>query len=334
MGAGEHRGAGSGLVSAPLRAAVVGARRCRQGTGEYIARELHLNGCEVRAIVGTQPETIEAARQALADRHGIECRGYDSLEALLEREQVDLVAVCSPATAHLRQVEQAAQADCHVLCEKPLWWDPEVTRQADLAERARALVARFQSRDRYLALNAQWPYTLDAYRSLFPDAYGEGRPVTSLSLHLSPTSVGTEAVVASGSHLLSMLQALVGAGTVQDERVIYHVADGSDLEVSFVYSHADGATSAALRLVRCLEPPRPAGYAINGFSAQRTVELDSYRISFDAQGRSVPVKDPLASCVADFVAGVRAGRRPDQQALVAGMTQLQQLARAAEKSRP
>jgi predicted dehydrogenase len=307
-----------------LRVAVVGARRVRQGTGEYVARQLAELGCTVPAIVGTTPASIEQARAGLRERYGLDVRGYPSLAALLERERVDAVAICSPHDAHLAQLELALEARLHVLCEKPLWWAPGLTRAA-VEETANRLVDRCAEAGRYLHLNAQWPYTLDAYHELFPGARGV-RP-SSLSMWLAPMTSGVDAVVDAGSHLISMLQALLGPGELVEARVTFQ--DPDHLRATARYVHASGATAAELRLGRCPTPPRPAGYALDGNAVERRIELPSYRFSFEAGGRTVPVRDPLAASVEDFVRSVTTGRALDRTGLVLGMVQLHALVAAA-----
>ena len=102
------------------------------------------------------------------------------------------------------------------------------------------------------------------------------------------------------------------------------------MTVQCTYEHGAGALQASLRLVHSPEPPRPAGYAINGFKVHRTVDLDPYRVSFCAEDRSVPVPDPTTKAVEAFLSGVEAGKQTDAQAIVAGMTQLHELVAAAE----
>jgi hypothetical protein len=55
--------------------------------------------------------------------------------------------------------------------------------------------------------------------------------------------------------------------------------------------------------------PRRAALAIDDRSARRVVAPESYRLSFAASDRSVPMDDPLSTLVADFVARLR---EPDQ----------------------
>ncbi len=128
------------------RVAIVGARRQRQGTGAYVAREFANCGGDVRAIVGTTPATIAVARADLKARYGIECEGYSSLTALLEAQPIDVVAICSPAEVHLQDLKVAVEAGCHVFCEKPMWWSrafsTDAGTRADIHRRATGLVNR------------------------------------------------------------------------------------------------------------------------------------------------------------------------------------------------
>ncbi len=308
--------------------AVLGARRVRQGTGEFVARELVRRGWRVPAIVGTTAASVEAARAGLRERHGIDARGYTSLAALLEREAVDAVAVCSPHEAHLAQLELALEARLHVFAEKPLYWRQGLAAAdpAEVEETVGRLVDRALEVGRYVHLNAQWPYTLESFYGLHPEARAT-RPA-ALRMWLSPMTVGADAVVDAGSHLISMLQALLGPGHLDDAQV---ALEGERARVSCTYVHAAGATSAELLLARCDAPPRPAGYALDGRAVERRIAMPSYQFSFEAEGRTVPVRDPLSASVEDFMTSVASGRRPDRAALVQGMTQLQALVRAATR---
>jgi predicted dehydrogenase len=68
-------------------------------------------GIEVAGVVGSTPE--RAAAKALAPV-------YDSYEALLSDERVDVVHLTTPNHLHFPQVKLALAAGKHVVCEKPL----------------------------------------------------------------------------------------------------------------------------------------------------------------------------------------------------------------------
>ncbi|MGE0711334.1 MAG: Gfo/Idh/MocA family protein [Planctomycetota bacterium] len=317
-----------------LSAAVVGARRVRQGTGEFVARELQRRGVRVEAIVGTTPVTLADAREELAARHGIRARGYLSLPELLAAERVDLVAICTPMEAHREAVLAALAAGCHVLCEKPLLWDPGA-EEDDAAEDALGAAARelgeaARAAGKLLALNTQWPATLRAFEELHPGALQE--PLERFEMHLGPTRTGAAAVLDSGSHPLSMLHALVGPGELRAVEVRYEGEGLERLRCSFDYEHRRGRVAVCMRLSRCPAPPRPAGYALNGRAVEREVELPGYRILFRSGARRAEVGDPLALLVEDYLARVARGEETQVEELVAGATQLHRLARAARSA--
>jgi predicted dehydrogenase len=82
-------------------------------------------GVEVLGVVGSTPE--RAAAKGIAP-------AYDSYEALLADERVDVVHVTSPNHLHHPQVVQALDAGKNVVCEKPLAVTSE--QSAELVERA------------------------------------------------------------------------------------------------------------------------------------------------------------------------------------------------------
>ncbi len=84
-------------------------------------------GVEVAGVVGSTPE--RAAAKGVAPV-------YDSYEALLEDERVDVVHLTTPNHLHYPQVKQALAAGKHVVCEKPLATTAE--ESAELVELAEA----------------------------------------------------------------------------------------------------------------------------------------------------------------------------------------------------
>ena len=85
-------------------------------------------GIEVAGVVGSTPERARAKGLALV---------YESLEALLADERVDVVHLTTPNHLHFDQARQALRAGKHVVCEKPLTATSEQsTELLDLAERS------------------------------------------------------------------------------------------------------------------------------------------------------------------------------------------------------
>lgn len=327
-----------------MKAAVVGARRVRQGTGEWVARDLARSGVEVCAIVGRTPESRSAAQATLRERYGIEARGYGSLPELLEAESVDLVAICSPREAHLEQVRAALAAGCHVFCEKPfVWWeglerDPE--GEAALRDVIEPLLSEFAAKGLQLTLNTQWPFTLPGFEALHPQA--RAKPLQRFEMHLGPTRVGHEAVLDSGSHPLSMLYALAGASCAGLENVHVRFSDAERAAMTCTFDYlppaepaggvSPGRVEVELRLTQHPEPPRPAGYAINGFAVNRQIQLPDYSLSFEAQGRTQALPDPLSAAVADVLTRIRAAAPLEPEPVLAGALHLHRLVQAARNA--
>lgn len=78
-------------------------------------------GTRLVALVGRQ----EASAAKMRDELGLACDVSADLEAVLRRQDVDLVIITTPSGAHLEPAVAAARAGKHVVVEKPL----EVTRE-------------------------------------------------------------------------------------------------------------------------------------------------------------------------------------------------------------
>jgi predicted dehydrogenase len=108
------------------RAAVIGTGFM----GRVHARAIRVAGGRVVGVAGSSPEKARAALGPL----GAE-RAYDDPEALIARDDVDVVHVCTPNHLHAPLALAAIAAGKHVVCEKPLSTD------AATAERMAAAAA-------------------------------------------------------------------------------------------------------------------------------------------------------------------------------------------------
>ena len=78
------------------------------------------------------------------------CRTYESLEELLQHEEIDVVSIASPPAAHLDQLALALAAQVSVLCEKPLVVSHEEIQQLrNLIRRTDATVSVMLPRRSY-----------------------------------------------------------------------------------------------------------------------------------------------------------------------------------------
>ncbi|WP_354679260.1 Gfo/Idh/MocA family protein [Cupriavidus plantarum] len=166
----------------------------------------------LRALWSTRPEAARAA----ADAHGIQ-EVVDTLDALVNHPEVDLVVVLNTAPQHAETVRKAIAAGKHVYCEWPLTTTTETSRElARLADAAGVrhivgLQRRLAPHNRYL-------------RDLLQTGY-VGR-VRSVRIHVSMDSFGatrsealrwtvpvenfSSAVAIYAGHFLDMLFAATG----------------------------------------------------------------------------------------------------------------------------
>jgi hypothetical protein len=290
----------------PLRIGIVGARRNRHGVGEHVARHLAALSAEVVAVVGTRPETAEEGRCQLEQRYGVRARAYTSLPGMLAEELPDAVAICSPQECHREHLEQALAAGVHVLCEKPLVFNPGRNPVDD----ARPLVGGFAAAGKVLMVNEQWPYTLPAFQRLYP-RYQPGESIRDLTVLLSPSDPRPEMIPSALPHALSLLFALApGGGRVERLEVLPRESRNDAVtaaDVHLDYRHRDGVTHVNVLLRHAASQPRPAGYVIDGYAGWRHVRMPSYEMWLatdaiaDSAVRRVPLEDPLRLLLADFL---------------------------------
>ena len=77
-------------------------------------------------------DAVPAAAQSVAEKFGLAFS--ETPEAMLSREDVDLVLISTPPNTHYELTRRALEAGKHVLCEKPL---ALTAAQAEDAVRAR-----------------------------------------------------------------------------------------------------------------------------------------------------------------------------------------------------
>jgi hypothetical protein len=307
------------------RVAVVGARRRRQGIGEFVARSFKEAGADVVSIVGTTIDTVEQARAQLAEAYGIDANPYFSIRRLLDFEEIDIIALCTPYRFHREQLEHIGPAGVHCLCEKPLWWGPT----HDFKAETESLLEPFVSRGKTFGQITQWPQTIAGFYELYPEQRGEA--LETFEMLLSPISGGTSMVLDSMPHVLSMLRRLAGPGRIDEMQGDFSGRDNENLAMSFAYHHSRGRARVTVRFVRKDQPPRPAAYAINGCGVSREIQLPEYSMSLVSEDRTVSIEDPLLDLVKEFLARVERDDPTDRDGIVADLMNLQLLTRAAER---
>ena len=101
------------MTNAGFGVAIHGAGNVATQYVQAFSRNPHT---EVRMITS---RTAEAARR-FAAAYGLRCDTGDRLEAALDRDDVDIVAICTPNFLHAREAVLAARARKHLVVEKPI----------------------------------------------------------------------------------------------------------------------------------------------------------------------------------------------------------------------
>jgi len=307
-----------------MRVAVIGARQVRSGLGEHLAAFCHAAGARVVAVHGTSPTTAAEAAANLEARLGVRPRPTTEPEDVFAGAgqsdgPPEALVIASPDTTHETWLERALAHGCHVLCEKPLLWGG-----ADAAQRAEDLARAFLGAGLHLRVQAQWPHTLDTYRTLFPGALA--RAPRRLSMRLSPSAAGRDMFRSSLSHPLSLLARVLPDPEAMIEDV-HAVLEGDVGRIDFVYRTEAHAVRCTLEVEHTPAPPRPAAYGFDGNVAMRVITaMDPYTLAFEGGGRRIPLPDPTPLLVRSFLSEVAAGPPKDiDPAVLPGMRHLVQL---------
>ena len=170
-------------------------------------------GVEVLGVAGSTPE--RAAAKGIAPV-------YESYEAMLADDRVDVVHLTTPNHLHHPQAEQALAAGKHVVCEKPLAVTSEQSSElVELAEGSGLVVLeeREHAMKRGATIIAEiigYGATSDAYHLTQPAPQGEGAQ-RAMKLALRDAKVDLERVSYVNAHATSTpigdkqeLQALKG----------------------------------------------------------------------------------------------------------------------------
>jgi hypothetical protein len=285
-----------------LRVAVIGARRARQGLGPFIARDLLAAGADVVGLLATSSGSGAEASAQCERFAGVRPRAYTDLAALLDETRPQALAICSPHATHAALLDVALARGLHVLCEKPLVWGD------DFASRSLRAVEQFQQRELVLFENCQWPYILPAFAELHPGALGAAPQ--RFAMALEPAARGRDMLADSLPHPLSLLQALAPAAAPRAERVDIVSKAEHGVELRFAYVVPSARISVRIDLEPSEHRPRRFALAIDDCTAERQVDPADYALRLVCGERSVPLPDPMAALIADFVACAAAGRDP------------------------
>jgi UDP-N-acetyl-2-amino-2-deoxyglucuronate dehydrogenase len=95
-----------------IRIAVVGCGRIAKN--HFGSIEKHADQLDLAAVCDVNPATLREH----TDRYGVP--GYSRMEEMLQKEDIDIVALCTPSGLHPDQAVMAARYKVNVMTEKPM----------------------------------------------------------------------------------------------------------------------------------------------------------------------------------------------------------------------
>ncbi len=200
------------------KTAVIGA----SGIGKHHAKWWALEGADLCAFAGTSPDSVARTRESLEQLFGFRGRGWTDVSAMLRGERPDFLDVCSPNPRHFEHVRAGLEAGCHVLCEKPFVYSPELPPDRIL-DQVRELIRLARERDRRIGLCAQYAFAgrfaLEAFRRQAPES-----PLRTISMELASPGRGRPADplpiwIDLGPHLLAAIQTMFPGAELRRERL-------------------------------------------------------------------------------------------------------------------
>jgi predicted dehydrogenase len=233
-------------VDKQLRVGVIGV-----GWGSLVLAPAFnvVKGYEVVALCSRQPERVQAA----ADKLGIAETTTDWRQ-LVARDDLDLIAICTPTPLHHEQTIAALRAGKHVLCEKPVALDPMQAQQMYEVAEETGLVNGVNFEGRWLRERLPvWErvregYLGDPYFARVTSSADYWHPTRSLqSEWMYSREAGGGYLLGLASHDVDFLSALFGppvavCADVQTSLASRTRPDGSVLDVT-----ADDTSTVLLR---------------------------------------------------------------------------------------
>ena len=285
----------------PLNVSIIGAGRTRNGIGEYIGKYFHKLGARVTSVLGTTEKTSLQASSALK-KYGIEAHPYATFDDMVRAEKLDAVVIASPSSTHYEYLLKCLDSGLHIFCEKPFLWGD----QADIRKKAEDIIEKAQEKKITIAMNSQWPFSLDDYEKICGGI--RIAEANHFSIRMSPFSPGRVMIPESVPHPLSILYCRLGSGRIED--LNFESDGGEKMSIRFTYLFGTRACDVLIRLVHQKTPPRGFSYGFNDKVVSRSLDLKNYEIYFHYGKKKVKIADPLELSVKNFMEALEKGTEP------------------------
>lgn len=298
------------------RIAIVGTR----GVGRHHARWFDWEGAEIVAICSSREETAWLRREELAAQQGYDGPAYSDLSRMLEETRPDAVSIATPPALHARHVRTCLDAGCHVLCEKPFVYSPEMLPLECLAQAA-DLVHFAEARGLCLCVMTQYASLAPPLRPLADLASGPDSGVWQFGMRMESKlgtggRCGEQVLMDLGSHPLGLLLALLpGAVMLEHTAAVsvdrYRTVAAFDCVAPSSTGKLEHRCSVSLSLGKSETPEREI--EVNGLRLRYEGGPDGFggfRAYLRCEGHSVECEDPMRTMVRAFLRRIEGGE-PD-----------------------
>jgi myo-inositol 2-dehydrogenase / D-chiro-inositol 1-dehydrogenase len=291
---------------APLRAGIIGVG--------WIAR-IHIPALDAADDVELVAacDTDLARAETIARPRG--ARAYTSWEEMLDREELDVVWVCTPPLDHRGPTLAALASGIHVYLEKP------IARTVDDAE---AIVSGARSADAVCAVGYQWhasELVEEARQALAGQrvALLVGRnygPVAGRPWFMDRAQGGGQ-ILERGSHHIDLQRAIAGEisavqAVAASERLAQSDAEGSiDDAIGLLFHFESGALGSVFSAWS--RDGQPELYSTDILATEATISLElgpeAYRITGLSRGRPLAGEfgEPMNRSIGGFLDAARTG---------------------------
>jgi len=297
-----------------MRVAVIGPGRIGKHHAKWFAAE----GAEVVALCCSKPGTAEDRRRECRELFGFDGPVFTDPESMLSDTGPEAVSIASPPSLHARHIEAALDASCHVLCEKPLYWDPRLPL-VDCLATARRLVERADRDFLELCVMTQYVALVPVLTEIGEMAIGRRTGIWSFGMRMESKHGATPSrregiLVDLGPHPLALVQGLLRCA---------RIVEGS-LEVSVEEDRCKAAFDCAAPGELPSDTPHRCSVSIvvgKSDAPVREFEVNGLRVVYEGRNdedgvfsaylhvgdNEAKCEDPMRLTVRHFLGRVRTG---------------------------
>jgi len=297
-----------------MRVAVIGPGRIGKHHAKWFAAE----GAEVIALCCSRPETAADRRRECGDLFGYSGPVFADPAAMLSETRPDAVSIASPPSWHARHIEAALNEGCHVLCEKPLYWDPALPL-VDCLATARRLVERADRDLLELCVMTQYVALVPILTEIGEMAIGRRTGIWSFGMRMeSKPQVAPSRregiLIDLGPHPLALVQGLLRCARMVE----------SSLEVSVEENRCKAAFDCSALSELPNDAPHQCSVSIVVGKSQapvREIEVNGLRVVYEGRNdengvfsaylrvgdNEAKCEDPMRLTVRHFLQRVSAG---------------------------